>query len=203
MRNKAQRTERALFVSQQFTETNLIADIHRIRNELGLPQADNHLEALVDLQEKTPELFLRLVEAEQALRVAYFLLSLDPHDVTNGKDKPLLHLQDVWLQRFTQESSQYSKVAAANRTRKKELPQTLKASLFLAYCEFCHNGDSKVGWQRLKTRARQIGVFNRVPREELDLLTRTRTEWFLRAFRHMDSPPPLDEICSIYNLSMP
>ena len=94
-------------------------------------------------------------------------------------------------------------MAAANRTRKKELPQTLKASLFLAYCEFCHNGDSKVGWQRLKTRARQIGVFNRVPREELDLLTRTRTEWFLRAFRQMDSPPPLDEICSIYNLSIP
>ena len=54
-----------------------------------------------------------------------------------------------------------------------------------------------------KLAQNSLGVFNRVPREELDLLTRTRTEWFLRAFRQMDSPPPLDEICSIYNLSMP
>ena len=203
MRDKAQRTEKALFVSQQFSETNLIADIHRIRDELGLPKADDHLDALVHLQDKIPQLFLRLVEAEQALRVAYLLLDLDPRDLTYGKDKPLHQLRDVWLQRFAQERSHSSKVAATNRARKKELPQTLKACLFLAYCEFCHTGDSKVGWQRLKTRARQIGAFNHFAREELDLLTRARIEPFLRSFRQIEALPPINEICSIYNLSLP
>ena len=203
MRDKAQRTEKALFAARLFSETNLIADIHRIRDELGLPKADDHLDALMHLQDKPPRLFLRLIEAEQALRVAYLLLNLDPRDITYGKDKPLHYLQDVWLQRFTQERSQYRKVAAANRTPKRELSLTLKACLFLAYCEFCNDGTSNVGWKRLTTRARQIGVFNRVAREELGLLTRARTERFLRVFRQMDSPPPLDEICSIYNLSMP
>ena len=203
MKDSAQRAAKRLVVSQQFSETRLVADIHRIRAELGLPKIDDHLDALIHLQDKIPELFLRLVEAEQALRIAYVLLTLDPSDVAYGKDKPLHHLTDIWLQRFTRESSQYEKVGAANRARKQELSQTLKACIFLAYCEFCHNGDSKVGWQRLKTRARQIGAFNHIAREELDLLTRARIEPFLRAFRQIEALPSNDEICSIYNLSMP
>ena len=203
MKDSAQRAAKRLVVSQQFSETRLVADIHRIRDELGLEKVDDHLDALVHLQDKIPDLFLRLVEAEQALRVAYVLLNLDPSDVAHGKDKPLHHLKDIWLERFTQEAGQYNKVVAANRARKQELPQTLKACLFLAYCDFCHDGISNVGWQRLKTRARQIGAFNRIVRKELDLLTRARIEPFLRAFRKIDAPPPLDEICSLYHLSMP
>jgi hypothetical protein len=203
MKDNTQRAAKRLVVSQQFSEARLVADIHRIRDELGLPKIDDHLDALVHLQDKTPELFLRLVEAEQALRVAYLLLNLDPSDVVNGKDKPLHHLKDIWLERFTRESSQYKKVGAANRARKQELSQTLRACIFLAYCQFSHDGIPQVGWQRLKTRARQIGAFNRVVRDELDLLTRARIEPFLRAFRQIDALPSLSEICSLYNLSMP
>jgi len=200
--DKSHRADNSILVYQQFTERTLIKDIHRIRNELGLPKVEDHLDALADLSEKTPELLVRLIEAEQALRVAYALLKLDSDQITFEQGKPLYQLKDIWLQRFTQETSQYNKVGEANRTRKKELSQTLKACLLLAYCEFCQNGTPRVGWQRLKTRARQIGAFNRVAKGELGLLTRARIEPLLKAFRENAPPHSIDQICSIYNLSM-
>ena len=203
MTDKSRRAENSLLVYQQFTKRTLIADIHRIRHELGLPKIDDHLDGIADLRGKTPELLVRLIEAEQALRVAHALLNIDSDHITNEPGTSLYQLTDMWLQRFTQEASQYKKVAAANRARKQELPQTLKACLFLAYCDFCHRGISNVGWKRLKTKARQIGAFNHIARKELDLLTRARIEPFLTALRGSDALPPLDEICSLCNLSMP
>ena len=54
MTDKRHRAEFSQLVYQQFTEETLIADIHRIRDELGLPKIDHHLDAIADLRGKTP-----------------------------------------------------------------------------------------------------------------------------------------------------
>lgn len=75
--SKHSKPEKAhLAILKHSSETMLIDDIHRIRNELGLLNVSNHFDDLDSLMSKAPQLLLRLVDAEQALRVAFTMLSM-------------------------------------------------------------------------------------------------------------------------------
>jgi hypothetical protein len=189
-----------LEIMKQSGESALIADVHRIRKELGLPDVPNHLDDLEGLKSKAPQLLVRLIEAEHALRLAFTMLKLDPSTLTQGQDSPTKQLATYWIEQVIWANTHADKISRANKQRRQELPRVAKAALYLCYLQFVEAGDQLVGWKRLSDRAKKTLGQNRVSRAERGLLTRTRVEPLLNAFRANEHRHTADEVCALYEI---
>jgi len=189
-----------LEIMKQSDESTLIKDIHRIRKELGLPHVPNHLDDLEGLESKAPQLLARLIEAEHALRMAFTLLKLDPNTLTPSHGLPSKQLATYWMEQFVWTNTHADKIKRANKQRKQELSTIAKAALYLCYLQFVEAGDQLVGWKRLSDRAKKTLGLNQVKRAERDLLTRTRVEPLLDAFRANEPLHTADEVCALYEI---
>ena len=187
-------------IMKQSCESALIKDIHRIRKELGLPHVTNHLDDLDGLKSKTPQLLVRLIEAENSLSLAFTMLKLDPSTLTPTHDSPSVQLATHWIEQLVLANTHADKIKRANKQRKQELSTTAKAALYLCYLQFVEAGDQLVGWKRLSDRAKKTLGLNQVKRAERDLLTRTRVEPLLDAFRANEPLHTADEVCALYEI---
>jgi hypothetical protein len=185
-----------LEIMKQSGESALIEDIHRIRKELGLPDVPNHLDDLEGLKSKAPQLLVRLIEAEHALRLAFTMLKLDPSTLTQSQDSPTKQLATYWIEQLVWANTHADKIKRSNQQRKKELSTTAQVTLYLCYLQYFEAGDQLVGWKRLSDRAKKTLALNRVTRAERDLLTRARVEPLLNAFRANEPSHTADEVCA-------
>ena len=185
-----------LEIMKQSGEFALIEDIHRIRKELGLPDVPNHLDDLEGLESKAPQLLVRLIEAEHALRLAFTMLKLDPSTLTQSQDSPTKQLATYWIEQLLWANTHADKIKRSNQQRKKELSTTAQVTLYLCYLQYFEAGDQLVGWKRLSDRAKKTLALNRVTRAERDLLTRARVEPLLNAFRANEPSHTADEVCA-------
>ena len=185
-----------LEIMKQSGEFALIEDIHRIRKELGLPDVPSHLDDLEGLKSKAPQLLVRLIEAEHALRLAFTMLKLDPSTLTQSQDSPTKQLATYWIEQLLWANTHADKIKRSNQQRKKELSTTAQVTLYLCYLQYFEAGDQLVGWKRLSDRAKKTLALNRVTRAERDLLTRARVEPLLNAFRANEPSHTVDEVCA-------
>jgi hypothetical protein len=185
-----------LEIMKQSGESALIEDIHRIRKELGLPDVPNHLDDLEGLKSKAPQLLVRLIEAEHALRLAFTMLKLDPSTLTQSQDSPTKQLATYWIEQLVWANTHADKIKRSNQQRKKELSTTAQVTLYLCYLQYFEAGDQLVGWKRLSDRAKKTLALNRVTRAERDLLTRARVEPLLNAFRANEPSHTAEEVCA-------
>jgi hypothetical protein len=185
-----------LEIMKQSGESALIEDIHHIRKELGLPDVPNHLDDLEGLKSKAPQLLVRLIEAEHALRLAFTMLKLDPSTLTQSQDSPTKQLATYWIEQLVWANTHADKIKRSNQQRKKELSTTAQVTLYLCYLQYFEAGDQLVGWKRLSDRAKKTLALNRVTRAERDLLTRARVEPLLNAFRANEPSHTADEVCA-------
>jgi len=185
-----------LEIMKQSGESALIEDIHHIRKELGLPDVPNHLDDLEGLKSKAPQLLVRLIEAEHALRLAFTMLKLDPSTLTQSQDSPTKQLATYWIEQLVWANTHADKIKRSNQQRKKELSTTAQVTLYLCYSQYFEAGDQLVGWKRLSDRAKKTLALNRVTRAERDLLTRARVEPLLNAFRANEPSHTADEVCA-------